>query len=183
MQDIKLDSLVLVRNEYEGSVSYNTGRYNRKWTNPGEVARVRVSELEEVISTRVGSKLFGSRKLVIEDPKVEEFLGIEPRDEEYDLYRDEIIELLTSGDVEKIEDLLKFCSDTTLQKVERLTVVNSDKIDNHIRFLVGDYSGRNINEIIEGMQPIKEDSEEEATPKRKPAGQKVGRQPRQRRGF
>lgn len=138
-----------VRSESTSSLIYNTGRYRRVWREPGTRFRINRDELEEIYSSRVGKFLLDNRKLVIENEVLEKYLGIPARHEDYDLYLGEIRDLLLAENPARIEEVLQYCNDNTLENIVSVTLALGEKLSRNTIFLVSDYSGYDLIPIIE----------------------------------
>lgn len=169
-----LPGAAYVRSESTNGLIYDTGRYKRVWREAGSRFKITRDELEEVYSSRVGKSLFDSHKLVVESPEIVEYLGVSPRHADYDLYLNEIEDLLLNDTENRLEEVLQYCNDNTLENIVRMTLALGKQLSRNTIFLVGDYSGYELLTIIE-------DADDEDLANLIPNDKPEIRKPRQRR--
>lgn len=145
LNEINDETIVEVYNDYHSSVSYKLDRITRSW-DIGTVKKIKVAELYEAVNMKGGRYLFEQNILLIKESAVREALGLKVLDK-YDISQKEIVELLKSGDRETLEDLLAYCSETTLTKIVQkaidLPIADMNKAN-----LIKAYSGIDIVNVI-----------------------------------
>lgn len=114
------DTQVRLYNEYGGTTYYSTDNARRTFA-PGTSKEVPLKELKELVFEKGHVGLFKKGYLMIRDERVRELFGLEPLGR-YNLDESSIKELLTSNDLEKIEDFLQYTSDENLDKTMRIAV-------------------------------------------------------------
>lgn len=117
-----LNKTVNVKNRGIGEVGYTLQDSNvrRNWT-PGEVKKnITVGELEEATYVPGGLKIM-QKYLVINEPEVCEYLGLET-EPEYFYGEDEVRTLLNSGTIEQLLDCLDFAPGGVIDLVKKIAV-------------------------------------------------------------
>ena len=155
LNEINDETIVEVYNDYHSSVSYKLDRITRSW-DIGTVKKIKVAELYEAVNMKGGRYLFEQNILLIKESAVREALGLKVLDK-YDISQKEIVELLQSGDRETLEDLLAYCSETTLSKIVQ-KAIDMPLSDMNKANLIKAYSGIDIVAVIK-------EKEESETPK------------------
>ncbi len=130
-----------------GSIYYVTDKITRTWTYLGEVKKVTVDELRDVVNTAAGRSFFEEDLLLIKDNKVRNFLGLTELSE-YSLGKDEMIELLKSNNLEKIEEFLQYCTYSLLETFAILAIeLPVDNLD--VANLIQNYSKMDVIQLIQ----------------------------------
>lgn len=158
-------TLVEVFNDYNSSVGVSTDKISRSWA-IGATKRVTLEELYDVMNTPGGRIILQENMLLIKDAAIREILGLDPLTE-MDPDTTAIKELLVTGDIDKLDEILQYCTETTLEKIVlqaiELPVTDMRKAD-----LIKSYTGRDIIAIVRDRS---EDGVEiettEETPKRR----------------
>lgn len=145
IDQINDDTKVEVFNDFHSSVSYKLDRIERTW-DLKEVKKIKVSELYEAVNKKGGRFLFEQNILLIKDSAIRDVLGLQPLDK-YSLSQDKIATLLKDAPLKELEDVLMYCSETTLSKVVQkaidLPISDMTKAN-----LIQSYSGMDIISII-----------------------------------
>ena len=142
---INNQTMVEVFNDSTGNVGYKTATISRDFM-PKSKKDIEVKELIDLLNTPGGKYLLDTNKLLIKNRDVRNFLGIEPIDD-YNLTRDLANEILASGDLVKLEQVLQYCSDESLTKiVEEAIAMSISSIPQ--ANLIKAYSGYDIIEAI-----------------------------------
>lgn len=117
-----LQKVVNVKNRGTGEAGYTLpdSGVRRNWM-PGEIKKsITVGELEQATYIPGGQKLI-QKYLVINDPEVCEYLGIET-EPEYFYGEAEIRTLLTTGTIEQLLDCLDFAPTGVLDLIKKIAV-------------------------------------------------------------
>ena len=146
-REIKDNTMVEVWSNYSSSLSYVTPKVVRTWHTPGSMKKVAMSELYEAVNAPGGKKFFDEGALLIKDNEVRDKLGLEPLDQ-YTLSREEIITLLEKKDIEKVEELLQYCSNMMLETIVQIAI-DMPIEDRPIAKLIQSYSGTDVFQVIE----------------------------------
>lgn len=109
------ETLVEVSNDYNSSVGYNVGRNTRTW-DKGTSKKIKMGELYEVVNTKGGRFILEEGMLLVKDSLVRENLGLQPLDK-YSPDLSALEEILLVAPDAELEDLLQYCSDTTIEKI------------------------------------------------------------------
>ena len=121
MRVLKDDTLIEVWNNHGWGVSYVTDKVVRTWQTSGMVKKVPFGELYEAASFKGNRVLFAEGALLIKDNEVRERLDLPPLDE-YTLDLEGMKTLLESGDKNKIEDFLQYCSNMALDALVQVAI-------------------------------------------------------------
>lgn len=158
--------LVEVFNDFNSSVGYTTDKINRSWA-IGATKKVTLEELFDVMNSPGGRTILQENMLLIKDASVREVLGLEPLTA-MDPSTEKIKELLSSGSNKELEEVLQYCTQTTLEKIVQqaisLPVKDMTKGD-----LIKDYTGRDIVAIVRDRSEdeVPTEETEENAPKRR----------------
>ena len=153
-------TMVQVFNNSIGDVGYTieNGSYKvrRTWRTPSTMQEVEFKELKTAINEPGVRQLFEEYnkelrryedgELLIKNEQVREKLGLQPIGK-YTLDQKEIIELLKSGSISKLEETLENCPNITIEKIiqEAINMSLSDIVKINI---IKEYSGKDILGII-----------------------------------
>ena len=135
--------------------------------------KVPLGELEEAMSSRGARQLLMDNKLLIKDSQVREHLDL-PVLDKYNPTLEEIKEILKEESSERLEEVLQYCNDSTLDKVVEVSIEmpirNLTKAE-----LISQYSGTNILDAIKLGQEDEAESKKENTKKESPTDEKPRR--------
>jgi hypothetical protein len=168
MRTLQDDTLIEVWNNHGWGVSYLTDRVTRTWQSPGLVKKIPFGELYEAISYKGNRVLFEEGALLIKDNEVRMQLDLPPLDE-FSLTLEEMKELLKSGNLEKIENFLQYCSNMALDAFVQVAT-DLPVTDVTIAKLISKYSNVDILSTIEEKIDRNENS---ATPDGKPKPRRI----------
>ena len=157
IDNIQDDTIVEVFNDYHSSVSYKLDRVTRSW-DVGAAKKIRVAELYEAVNIKGGRFLFEEGILLIKDAAVRRALGLSDLDE-YSLDQDKIVEMLNKGTNKELEDVLMYCSETTLTKIVQ-KAIEMPISDMNKANLIKSYSGIDILSVIQEKQESQIDKEQ-----------------------
>lgn len=156
INDVQDDLIVEVFNDHHSSVGYKLDRITRSF-DIGTAKKIKMDELYELVNTKGGKFLLEENMLLIKDSSVREALGIKPLTK-YSPSTKEIQEMLVNGKIQVLEELLQYCSDTTLEKIVRKAI--DLPLENMAKArLIKSYSGIDVISI---MQEQAEDKPEES---------------------
>lgn len=167
-KELNDNSKIEVKNDYTCSAIYKTDKITRVFER-GTKKLISIEELYNAVNTKAGKVLFDEGILLIKDERVREMLGLKPLDE-YSPEYEEIAKLLEAGSKEKLEALLQYCTDATLEKIVdkaiELPIQDLSKAK-----LIHSYSGKDILHIIrekeEEGEEVSTPSSDEPTPRRR----------------
>ena len=145
IEEIKDDLMVEVFNDYHSSVGVKLDRVSRKW-DVGTAKKIRMDELYETVNMKGGRFLLEENILLIKDPAVRETLNL-PELSEYNPDLKEIEKILTKDSNKRLEEILSYCSDTTLEKIVQKAIQLPISDMSKAR-LIKAYSGKDIIMII-----------------------------------
>ena len=145
IQDLNDDTLVEVFNDYHSSVGYKLDRITRS-LDKGTAKKIKMGELYELANSKGGKFLLEQNMLLIKEATVRESLGLKPIDK-YSPTFEQIQELIDSGSKKELEDVLMYCSETTLEKIVQKAIAMPIKDLDKAR-LIQAYSGSDILTII-----------------------------------
>lgn len=173
-----LNKTVNVKNRGTGEVGYTLpdSGVRRNWT-PGEVKKnIKVSELEEATYVPGGFKLI-QKYLVINEPEVCEYLGLET-EPEYFYGEEEVRTLLTKGTVDQLLDCLDFAPEGVLDLVKKIAI-DIKLNDYQKREAIKEKLGFNVTAAIDNNEYSKEpETETKAKTRRaKPVGEAAAEKP------
>lgn len=166
---MKDDTLVSIRNRNNGTTGYTLAdgaRETRLWAE-NEVKKITFGELKRVSYLPGGAELLRDY-LVVEDPAAIEALnvGIDIQEQPEYLYTEaQIRELLFNGTLDELKDFLDFSPDGGIEIAKQIAV-NEELPDMRKRKIISEATGFNINTAIEINDMMKDDSTEDAAPKR-----------------
>lgn len=149
--NISGSTMVEVSNDTFSIVGYTTERIKRDFP-LGSRRKLELSEIEDVMNTPGGDVLFHENLLLIKDPKIREHLGLGQIDE-FNLTRDQIREILASGNDTKLEETLQFCPDYVLDKIVQ-EAISMSITSFSTAGLIQAYSGMDV------LEALKEKSED-----------------------
>lgn len=153
---------VLVVNRAACSVSYNipelhVERSFRPLGHPGDRMMISPEELQALSYTH-GGKILLDRYLMIDEPAVQEQLGIEV-EPEYNYTLEDIRKILTSGTDDELEDCLNFAPAGVLDLLKREAIAM--RLDSHKkRKMISDKLGVNLEAMIKNDIIIKTSAEQ-----------------------
>ena len=147
IRTIKPDTIVKVLNNSSGSVSLVTTNFLLNWEKPDVEKRITFEKLQEAFTYAGVDTLFLEGILLIRDQEVRELLSLPPLSE-YDLDAEGITELLKEGSVDRLQEVVEYCSNPIFEKIIdmaiNLPVTDMGKIG-----VIKKYSGIDIYDIIQ----------------------------------
>lgn len=157
-------TLVEVISDYNGIVVLGGEKENRIF-DPYTRKKLTLEFLKGAVFGRGSRKVFENNLLIIRDERVREELDLPPR-KEFDLYSEEIKALLKTKDLEKLEEVLQYCSNKTLEKIVDVAI-NLPITDVVVGNLIRAYSGK---DVLSFAQEKLENQRAETREPRKPEG-------------
>lgn len=169
MRQLEENTIIEVLNMDVGGAGYVTDKVVRTFHRTGESKKVKFEELREAMNKPGGRVLFERGTMLIKSPEAREELGLEPLSD-YLLDKNEMIELLKSNDLEKIEDFLQYCPSASLSTFAK-TAIELPIENIAIANLIKGYSGFEVLEIIQenkraGKTEISGANQEKGRPRR-----------------
>ena len=161
------DTLIKVTNRSYGTVGYKVDDLgiNREYQ-PGETKEILLEELLK-LSYSIGGKRLIEKYLVIDNEQaVYQILGeVEP---EYFYTKDEVIQLLTNGTDEQLQDCLDFAETGVIDLVKKLAVdLNINSVNK--REIIKEKTGFDVDSAINVKRITEEDSPAQETTHRRAA--------------
>lgn len=151
-----------------GGFSYDYRNINKLWRDSEEHKKLEVRELNEIMATNGGRKMFENDELLIVESNFREHFGLEPLSE-YVLTYEKIKEIYTTNDIELLEEKIKYCTDNEMEIF--LDVAKDIKLDNRNAIkILEDYNGVDLQYLVElsKIEPKKTTEVKETTKTRKP---------------
>lgn len=167
------EAVVEIQNDYVCSIVYSVGSVRRELP-VGAKMKVKVKELYELVNTVGGRKVLEKGKILLKESEVRDYLGL-PELDKYNPSLEEIKELIKNPDIDRLEELLMYCSSTTLEKIVN-SAIEAPISNMQAARLIHQYSGKDVISIIQEREQDG-DSQEETV--RKPT--KEGETPRRRK--
>jgi len=163
MKELNEKTLIEVFNDNTCNTGYvlQDGK-TRIWErSPNFIAmkKVPLGELEEAMNSKGARSLFMDNRLLIKDNQVREHLDL-PVLDKYNPTLEEIKEILKEESSERLEEVLQYCTDSTLNKIVQISIEmpirNLTKAE-----LISQYSGTNILDAIRLEQEDEAESKTE----------------------
>ena len=139
----------------KGTVGYTIPELNnlRREFQPGETKRISVDELEKLSWIPGGMPMLKNFLIVQDKEVVEELIGeVEP---EYYYGKDEILNILTKGSLDQLEDCLNFAPKGVLTLIKDLAI-QIKLNDMSKREMILEKTGQNVDRAIKANQEIEE---------------------------
>lgn len=132
---------MIITNDTKHRVGYFITGILPRTLAPGASLDIPEAEAFAVASDQGGRVLLEEKALILQTAEDYETLGIFPT--EYELSYVEARELLQSGDVVELDNIISYCSETTLDKIIEITVAEIS--DYNIISLVANRTKKDIN--------------------------------------
>ena len=149
-----------------GSLSYLFDGREKFWDDSTEYKNLEAREIQDILATSDGMRLFEQNMLIIKENENREYFGLAPILDEI-LDANKIKEILLSGDVNKIEDVVSTSTDNELDLIVDVAIKEKLQDRNAIK-VVEDYTGLELTEDLAELAKVEKPVEKtvEGKPKR-----------------
>lgn len=155
-----MEQKITIINDTSHRVGYIIDGFPLRTLEGGASLQIPLTEAQALSVDKGGRVLLEEKLLLLGSPDEYDLLGIYP--DGYELSADEIRLIIASNEIQKLDDTLAFCSNSTLDKIVDITIKEVN--DYNIIQLV---SNRSKKDIVGAKEELKEQQVAASAPKRR----------------